>query len=251
MSEGRSARVAAVQMDSPAGESQANLESVARLADAAAQQGATIVLFHEGLLVDYTETPETVAEPVPDGPSAARLSRIAKESGVYLGVGMAENERGRLYITQVFCGPEGYVAKYRKTWLWYAEKGTMDAAIRDEHRFYNPGDGPEPFMLGDVRATCLICADGNSERAWQQVSEARPQIVFFPNNRHHFRHAWLDVLARARQIGVPVVATNRTGRSGTGICDGGAIIASGEGVILGHCLRPGEEEIVIADVPLR
>ena len=242
--------VAAIQMDSPAGQNEANLRNVERLAREAARRGAAVALFHEGLLVDYTEEPMAVAEEVPAGPSVASLCRIARDSGIYLGVGMAEKEGGRLYIAHVFCGPEGYVAKYRKTWLWYAEKGTVDASIRDEHRFYNPGDGPEPFLLGDMRATCLICADGNSERAWQQVVETRPQIVFFPNNRHHFRHAWLDVLARARQIGVPLVATNRVGRSGSGICDGGAVIVSGDGAILAHSLRPGEEEIVMAEVPL-
>ena len=169
---------------------------------------------------------------------------------ISLGVGLAEKEGSRLYITHVFCSPEGYVAKYRKTWLWYAHKGTVDAEIRDEHKWYNPGDGPAPFVLAGVRTTCLICADGNSERAWRQVAETTPQIVFFPNNRHHFRPGWLEVMDRARQIGIPIVATNRVGRSGTGLCDGGAIIVSGQGRILAHCLAPGQEEIVVADVEL-
>ena len=52
-----SIRVAAVQMDSPTGQKQANLEAVARLAEQAAGQGARIALFHEGLLVDYPEDP--------------------------------------------------------------------------------------------------------------------------------------------------------------------------------------------------
>ena len=64
----------------------------------------------------------------------------------------------------------------------------------------------EPFRLGDVRATCLICADGNSERAWTQVSETDPQLVFWPNNRHRFRHGWLEVIDRARQVGRPMLA---------------------------------------------
>lgn len=243
-------RVAAIQMDSPAGQKENNLVAVARLANQAAALGAGIALFHEGLLVDYTTEPALVAEPVPGGPSTAALADIARVSRLYLGVGMAEQEAGRLYITHVFCGPQGFVAKYRKTWLWHAQKGSVDADIRDEHKWYNPGDGPAPFFLGDVRATCLICADGDSERAWHQVREARPQIIFWPNNRHHFRPAWLEVLDRAREVGVPVVATNRIGVSGTGTCDGGAVIVSGEGAILAHSRLPGREEVVVADVPL-
>ena len=241
-------RVAAVQMDSPAGEKERNLDRVAALARQAAERGATIALFHEGLLMDYPEDPTGVAEEVPAGASTDRLIEIARANRISLGVGLAEREGGRLYITQVFCNPEGYVAKYRKTWLWYAHKGTVDAEIRDEHKWYNPGDGPAPFVLAGVRTTCLICADGNSERAWRQVAETTPQIVFFPNNRHHFRPGWLEVMDRARQIGIPIVATNRVGRSGTGLCDGGAIIVSGQGRILAHCLAPGQEEIVVADV---
>lgn len=243
-------RVAAVQMDSPVAEKERNLDSVARLAEQAAGMGARIVLFHEGVLMDYPEDPRPVAEPVPGGPSTQRLAEIAKANDIHLGVGMAESENGRVYITQVFCGPDGFVAKYRKTWIWRAEPGSVDYAIRDEIKWYNVGNGPEPFRLGDVRATCLICADGNSERAWTQVAETDPQIVFWPNNRHRFRSGWLQVMDRARQLGRPMLATNRIGRSGTGICDGGAIIVDGDGRILAHSLRPGQEEIVVADVEL-
>lgn len=243
-------RVAAVQMDSPVAEKERNLDAVARLAEQAAGTGARIVLFHEGVLMDYPADPRPVAEPVPGGPSTQRLARIAKANDIYLGVGMAESENGRVYITQVFCGPDGFAAKYRKTWIWRAEPRSVDWEIRDEIKWYNTGNGPEPFRLGDVRATCLICADGNSERAWTQVAETDPQLVFWPNNRHRFRHGWLEVIDRARQLGRPMLATNRIGRSGTGICDGGAIIVDGEGRILAHSLRPGQEEIVVADVTL-
>ncbi len=246
-----SIRVAAVQMDSPVAEKERNLDAVARLTAEAARREARIVLFHEGVLMDYPDDPRPVAEPVPGGPSTQRLAQIAKDNNVYLGVGMAESENGRLYITQVFCGPEGFVAKYRKTWIWRAEPGSVDYAIRNEIKHYNVGNGPEPFRLGDVRATCLICADGNSDRAWVQAAETDAQIVFWPNNRHRFRPGWLEVMDRARQLGRPLVATNRVGRSGTGICDGGAIIVDGEGRILAHSLHPGQEEIVIADVHRR
>jgi N-carbamoylputrescine amidase len=229
-------RVAAVQMDSPVAEKERNLDAVARLAKQAADLGARIALFHEGLLVDYPDDPRPVAEPVPEGPSTRRLIEIAKDCDIWLGVGMAESENGRLYITHVFCGPEGFAAKYRE--------------IRNEIKWYNVGNGPEPFQIAGLRATCLICADGNSERAWQQAAETDPQIVFWPNNRHRFRYGWLEVIDRAAQLGRPLVATNRVGRSGTGICDGGAIIVGADGHILAHCRHPGQEEIVVADVPI-
>jgi predicted amidohydrolase len=227
-----------------------NLSMVARLTMQAAAMGAEVVLFHEGLLVDYPEDPRQLAELVPDGPSTTRLIAIAREQGVHLSVGMAERDGDRLYITQVFCGPQGFVAKYRKTWLWLCRVGDPDAAIRDEWKWYNPGDGPAPIQLGAARASCLICADGNSERAWHQVAEAEPQVVFWPNNRHNFRSVWVQVIDRARQLGKPIVATNRVGLSGSGYCDGGAIIVSGEGHVLAHCLHPGQEEIVLADIAL-
>ncbi len=244
-------KIAAIQMDSPVGEKAHNLDAVERLAGQAASLGAKIALFHEGLLVDYPENPTDVAEPVSGGPSTRRLEGIARDTGISLGVGLAEVDEGRLYITQVFCDPGGYVAKYRKTWIWRAEPGSVDWEIRDEIKWYNVGNGPEPFEFGGVRATCLICADGNSERAWRQVAETGAQVVFWPNNRHRFRSGWLQVMDRAAQLGMPMVATNRVGRSGSGMCDGGAIIVGPDGGILAHCLHPGQEEIVVADVPLR
>jgi predicted amidohydrolase len=51
---------------------------------------------------------------VPSSPAVARLEAIAKETNIFLVVGVIERDNGTLYCTAVFVSPQGYVGKHRK-----------------------------------------------------------------------------------------------------------------------------------------
>ena len=106
--------------------------------------GARWVMFHEGTLCDYTPRLKELAQPVPDGAAVRRLEKLARRLGCYLCYGMSEADNGRYYITQVFTGPEGFIYRYRKSWIWHS-KG--DENYRDEWVRYDTGTGPELFYL--------------------------------------------------------------------------------------------------------
>jgi nitrilase len=110
------------------------LERVRALAADAAATGAKVVLFPEGFIGGYprgasfgavmgSRTPEgrdqfqsyhAAAVDVP-GPVIDLLSKIAKENGVYLVIGVIERARGTLYCTVVFLDPIGsFLGKHRK-----------------------------------------------------------------------------------------------------------------------------------------
>lgn len=244
--DGPTLRVAAVQFDARPEDKAANLAAMERLARAAADRGARVVLFHESSLVDYTRRLPELAEPVPDGPSTRRMAALARELDVVIGFGLSERAGPGLHIAHVFVGPDGPLHTYRKTWLFHQK----DAGLRDEWARYDPGDGPRAFEIDGVRATVLICSDADSRRCVERVRALQPQLVFFPNNRSNLPEppTFADL---ARRFRAPLVVANRCGASWQHECIGGSTILDRDGRALAQANRDGREDVVVADVPIR
>jgi len=239
-------KVALVQFDSVPEQAERNLQEMDRLARQAAGQRARLVMFHEGTLTDYTPRLDTLAEPVPDGPACRRIAALAQELRCFVSFGLSERDGDRFYITQVFYGPEGLVHRYRKSWLWREEK---DEGYRNEHARYDTGTGPERFVIDGIAATCFICADGEAPRCIQRAKLLRPQLVFFPNNRGGLPD--FPVFgARAREIGAPMLVTNRVGKSWKYDCRGGCVAFDADGQVLAKANREGREEVLLVNLPV-
>lgn len=242
----RALKVALVQFDAVPEQPARNLKEMERLARAAVEQGARLVMFHEGTLTDYTQRLAELAEPVPTGPACQRLIELAKELDCRLSFGLSERDGDRFYITQVFVGPEGFIYRYRKTWLWLDEK---DEGYRNEWVRYDPGTGPELFLIDGLTATCFICADGEAPRCVQRAKALMPQLVFYPNNRAGLPD--FPVFgARAAEIGAPVLVTNRVGRSWMYPCAGGCVAFDAQGRVLAKANRDGREEVLLLELIL-
>src|SRR5947209_12788784 len=106
----KTTRIAAVSMNGHLGEPERVLRAIDGWCERAAGEKAELVLFPE-LVVQGHCTPNTweLAEPVPDGPSVARLAQIARRHRLVLCAGMSEKERDIVYNTQVLVGLEGYL----------------------------------------------------------------------------------------------------------------------------------------------
>ncbi|MHB0960055.1 MAG: carbon-nitrogen hydrolase family protein [Pirellulaceae bacterium] len=239
-------RVALVQFDAVPDQPERNLTEMERLARSAVSQGARLVMFHEGTLTDYTPRLNELGEQVPDGPACQRMASLAKQLRCFISFGLSERDGDRFYITQVFLGPEGMVHRYRKTWLWREEK---DEGYRNEHARYDPGPGPERFTIDGIAATCFICADGEAPRCIERAKGLQPQLVFFPNNRGALPD--FPVFgARAKEIGAPMLVTNRVGKSWMHDCKGGCVAFDAKGNVLAKANREGQEEVLLVDVAI-
>lgn len=235
----RSIKVALVQFDSVPEKAQHNLDEMERLTRMAVEDGARWVMFHEGCLTDYTPRLDELAEPVPDGPSCQRMIKLAKELNCVISFGMSERDGIRVFITQVFVGPEGLAYKYRKSWLWRGE----DEGYRNEWARYDTGTGPECFQIDGVTATCFICADGAAPRCLERARLIKPDVVFYPNNRAGLPD--FPVFgAYAAKIGAPMLVTNRVGKSWDYDCKGGCVVFDANGKVLAKANRKGDEEIL-------
>ena len=238
--------VALIQFDAVPEQAEANLGKMQRLAERAASDGARWIMFHEGTVCDYTPRLSDLAEPVPAGASTQAMLGLARRLDAVISFGLSEVADGRFFISQLFVGPAGLIHRYRKTWLW---REPTDAGHRNEWQRYDPGTGPEPFEIDGLRATCFICADGEAPRCIERAAALKPQVVFFPNNRSSLPE--FDVFGqRARQIGAPMLVTNRTGRSWVHDCRGGCVAYAGDGSVIAGANREGREEVLHVALPL-
>ena len=131
-------RVAAISMNSPLGQMDQVIETIAARCREAADDGAELAVFPE-LVIHGHCTPNTweIAEEVPDGPTTKKLIELAAEYGLVLSVGLSEKENDLVYNTQVLVGPAGYIGKQRKL-----------HCSRDEVLFYKGGRELPVYDIG-------------------------------------------------------------------------------------------------------
>ena len=237
--------VAIVQFDAVPEAVDKNCNRMEELVRQAVGKDAEWIVFHEQATCDCTANLDRFAEPVPDGPSTSRMIKLAKELKCHISFGLAEKDDDRFYITQVFVGPNGFIYRYRKTWLY---RDATDAGFRDEHARFDPGTGPELFEFDGVKATCYICADGTSKRCIELASLLRPQVVFYPVNMCDSDPRWFRDFAggHAKKIGAPILMANRVGASWVHQDGkGGSIIVSADGETVAAANVDGKEEVVL------
>jgi N-carbamoylputrescine amidase len=142
--------IAAIQMNAPLGQVEANLAAHVRVAQQAAETGAELICFPELGLTGHWCAGEVWAasEPVPDGPSTQRLLALARELKVFISFGLAERDRGLVYNTQVVVGPDGFIGKQRKLHM-----------SADEYFHFRTGSEIVVLDLGKCRLGIGICYD--------------------------------------------------------------------------------------------
>ncbi|GLY34016.1 nitrilase [Amycolatopsis sp. NBRC 101858] len=122
------------------------------LPEAVRASGADLVVTAEMATTGYHIGARTheLAEPA-DGPTAARMSALAGETGVALAYGYPEADGGNVYNSVQLVDATGQrLANYRKTHLF----GDLDKA------WFTPGDEPVVQAdVGGVRVGLLICYD--------------------------------------------------------------------------------------------
>ena len=240
---------AAIQMSSGPDKG-ANLDKAERLVrDAAARGAALIVLPEVFSWRGPREQEANTTEKIP-GPTADRLSRLARELGVHLQAGSIleriDAER-RSYNTALLFGPDGEIlARYRKIHLFDVEIPGQVSARESEIR--KPGDEAvvAKTALGTIGLS--VCYDLRFPELYRRLAREGAEIVLipsaftFPTGAAHW-----ETLVRARAIEnqVYVIAPDQYGMSPNGYRNyGGSMIvdpwgsviaraSEGEGVILG------------------
>lgn len=169
-------RVACIQTAPQVGALAANIaDTVARI-DAAAAQGARLMVLPElcssGYVFESRDEAFSLAEEVPHGPACQAWMQAARRHGAYIVAGVAERVGPKLYNSAVLVGPEGHIGTFRKMHLWAAE-----------NLFFEPGDLGFPVYATPIgRIGMLICYDGWFPEAWRLCALQGADIVCVPTN---------------------------------------------------------------------
>jgi predicted amidohydrolase len=275
----RDVRVAAVQFESAAGDKDANFRKVAGFVAAAAGRGVEILVCPECCLTGYwflrrLTVPQLaeIAEPVPDGPSSARLLDLAVRHRLTIGAGLVERGRNAVFHnTYVVAMPDGRLVRHRKLHAF-------------EHPAIHPGGEHTVFDTPQgCRAGLLICYDVNIVENVRIAALRGAEVLLAPHqtggcrttnphlmgvidrsvwdNRHADPEAierelrgekgrgwlmrWLP--SRAHDNGLFLIFSNGVGVDDDEIRTGNAMILDPYGRILAETWKAGDD-MVVADL---
>jgi 5-aminopentanamidase len=141
-------------------------------AEVAASRGASLVVFPEMFLTGYAIGDKVfkLAEPA-DGPSAAAVAAISRETGVSILYGYPERSDNRIFNSALLIHPaRGAVANYRKTHLYGAE----------EKRLFVPRDDLVVVDLEGLKVGLLICYDVEFPEAVRALALAGAELIAAP-----------------------------------------------------------------------
>ncbi|WP_109513523.1 carbon-nitrogen hydrolase family protein [Pseudomonas ovata] len=153
----------------------ANLARLARQAEAAAQQGAQLLVCPEMFLTGYNigaAAVQRLAQPA-EGEAARQIARIARHTGVAIAYGYPERgEDGRLYnAAQLIDAHGNRLGNYRKTHLF----GDLDKNM------FSAGDDQFPLIeLDGWRLGLLICYDVEFPEAVRRLALAGAGLIVVP-----------------------------------------------------------------------
>ncbi len=272
-------RAAAVQFQHVPGEKEANLSTIRAFAEKAAAQDVDLLVFPEMCITGYwhvrrLERPaiDSLAEPVPEGPSSQALRALARTHGLTLGAGLIERATGgTLYNTYVVAMPDGRIRSARKLHCFISEH----VASGDEHVVFDIPQG--------ARVGVLICYDNNLVENARACALDGAEILLAPHQTGgcdsrspramglidpalwHARHENPDAIerefrgpkgrgwlmrwlpSRAHDNGLFLVFSNGVGLDDGEVRTGNAMILDPYGEILAETWAAGDD-MVVADL---
>lgn len=168
----RQLHVAVSQINSVAGEPQANLQRMLRQIRSAAAVGVEVILFAETCIHAYDLSPENLAlaEPL-GGPLTQQLVEWAREYNIAILAGFLERDGDCIYNSHAVARPDGTLGVQRKHNITPPEiAGGISAGPRER----------TVFEFNGVRTALVICADGGIEGLCDDLAKQGIEYRFCP-----------------------------------------------------------------------
>jgi predicted amidohydrolase len=245
-------RVACIQMEPIVGEKERNLRHSLSLIGKAADNGANLIVLPElcnsGYMFATRSEAFSLAEEIPNGPTAQAWMEIAASRGLHIVAGIAERDGNSLYNAAVVIGPSGYIGTFRKVHLW-----------NEENLYFEPGNLGFPVFHTEIgRIGTFICYDGWFPESYRLCALQGADIICIPTNwvpipgQDPKREAMANILVMgaAHSNSVFVAAADRVGTERGQPFLGQSLIASYTGWPVAGPASARDEEIIYADVNL-
>jgi len=170
-------RAAAVQFQHRPGDKSANLATIQGFVECAAKQRVDLIALPEMCVTGYWHVRklsrseiESLAEPVPDGPTSQNLLGLSQRTGMTIGAGLIErSDDGRLFNSYVVAMSDGRTACHRKLHVFISEH--LSAGDR-----YTVFEDPHGCRIG-----VLICYDNNLVENPRICALAGAEVVLAPH----------------------------------------------------------------------
>ena len=220
-------RVGAIQLEQQKGNYPFNIDVVGKLANQALAAGCELVvipeLFSSGYLFNGFDEARQFAEPT-QGKTFDLFAKLAEKYCATLVYGYVELDptTDLLHNSAAVVDKSGLVINYRKLMPYFADTTwATDGGVM-----------PPTFLVRDVPATVVICADAEFPELFEKYNRINPKIICLPT-------AWVDEKcpsmtwwARVKESSSFMVAANLSGVELGIQFSGGSTILSPHGEIL-------------------
>ncbi|TKT77455.1 carbon-nitrogen hydrolase family protein [Aquamicrobium sp. LC103] len=236
-------RIAALQMQALAGDTEANLARIERAARAAAEKGADLLIAPELAVTGYGAgaTIHKLAEPA-NGAIVARLQAMATENAIAIIAGFAETAGDSVYNSAVFTDGTREPTVYRKSHLYGPYERDLfvperPSAVVVEH--------------GGMKIGMLICYDVEFPENVRRLAKSGATLIAVPTALPASDHAAFIarqmISVRAFENQVFVAYVNHCGRDPLYAYAGLSAIAAPDGSLLAEA-GVEAEALVFADI---
>jgi len=237
-------KIAAVQMNSGP-DVAANIAKACGYIDAAAQQGAELVVlpefFNTIFFAQYRDTACFGLAERDDGPTltairaAAARNRVAVVATIY-----EEVEIGLCYDTAMHVGPDGEIAfKYRKL---------HPAGVKSlEKVYFRYGSRLETYRFNGWVTGIGICYDMGFPETARALAVEGAELLIAPYATSRSNMFQEVLRTRAFENGCFLVAANKVGPEGDWVFPGGSLIADPTGAVLATA-EGGGEAVLLAEI---
>lgn len=235
-------RLAVLQCQSPAGDTEAACAVVDVALRAAGAAGAAVLTVPEVFLPGYNHGDIPSRALACGGAPLQRLAATCRDTGCGLVLGYAEAADGAVWNSALALDAAGNeVANYRKIQLY----GPREKAL------YQPGQGYVTFDLAGQKFGLLICYDIEFAPHVRGLAAQGATVILVPTaNMMPFAHVpRVTVPAMAANHGVAIAYANYCGSEGDLTYTGGSQITGPHGEIL--ALAGEGPALLIADLPDR
>ena len=222
-------QLAIAQLNQRVGDLAANARGILDAVAEAERGGAALVVTPELSLTGYPPE-DLLLRPAFVDACAAELAALAaqvKRSTVL--VGFPERTGTRCHNAVAVVRDGAVCAVYRK-------QNLPNYTVFDEERYFEPGHAPCVFDVDGVRVGVIVCEDVWFPAPTAAAAAAGAQVLVVPNGSpYHTRQQALrrvQVEARARESGLPIVYVNRVGGQDELVFDGASFVVDAAGTLV-------------------